>query len=111
MPKKTTAPRSGLDTRNETREETQTAASTRRTRAQPTAEATSEGKGADKAPRGRPQVGKLRGFQLRLPEPMFPLIEQCISESPIEFATVADFVRRAVETELRRRGKIKTYRE
>lgn len=51
-----------------------------------------------------------RQISIRLAEGFFPLIQQCIDESPIEFSTYAEFIKRAVENELRQRKKITTYR-
>lgn len=65
-----------------------------------------------KDPRGRkPLAIPMYAINVRFPETMFPLITKCIEESPVEFGSTADFIRRAVENELRRRGKIKKFAE
>jgi Arc/MetJ-type ribon-helix-helix transcriptional regulator len=51
----------------------------------------------------------MTAINVRFPVSMFPLVEECIKESPIEFGSMADFIRRAIENELRRRGKIKKF--
>lgn len=70
------------------------------------------GEGKVKDPRGRkPLAIPMAAINVRLPATSFPLIDKCIEESPIEFGSVADFIRRAVENELRRRGKVKRFAE
>lgn len=66
----------------------------------------------EKDPRGRkPLPIPMYAINVRFPETMFPLVAKCIEESPVEFGSTADFIRRAVENELRRRGKIKKFAE
>lgn len=70
------------------------------------------GEGRVKDPRGRkPLAIPMAAINVRLPATSFPLIDRCIEESPVEFGSVADFIRRAVENELRRRGKVKRFAE
>lgn len=93
------------------RKETVTTASTGAKRARAAGGNADGGGNEDREERrGRkPAPVQMYPINVRFPVAMLPLVEQCISESPIEFATVADFVRRAVENELRRRGKVKKF--
>lgn len=95
------------------REETTTNASTGAGRAR-AAGGGGDGRKSEKAkdPRGRkPGPFPMYAINVRFPEVMAPLVAQCIEESPVEFGSMADFIRRAVENELRRRGKIKKFAE
>ena len=66
----------------------------------------------EKDPRGRkPAAIPTTAINVRFPKTMFPLVQKCVEESPVEFGSFAEFVRRAVENELRRRGKIKKFAE
>lgn len=91
-------------------EETTANASTGATRARAAGGGGDGGASVKKETRGRKKAeSQLEAINVRLPVAIFPLIENCIEESPIEFGTKADFIRRSVENELRRRGKIKKY--
>ena len=47
---------------------------------------------------------------VRISEAVSVAIDKAVKESPIEFQNRSDFVRRAIEAELRRRGMIKQYK-
>lgn len=93
------------------REETATTASTGAKRARAAGgDGDGRGKQGKIETRGRkPASVQMHPINVRFPVSMVPLVEQCIEESPIEFASIADFIRRAVENELRRRGKVRKF--
>jgi hypothetical protein len=49
-------------------------------------------------------------LNIRMRSAVMAAIAQAVEQSPIEFATVSDFVRHAVQQELQRRGLVKVYR-
>jgi len=48
---------------------------------------------------------------IRMSKQTVDAIDKAIKGSPIEFQTRSDFVKRAIENELRRRGLVKTYKD
>ena len=54
---------------------------------------------------------KTKMVSFKLAVPVLMAIEEAVEESPLEFRNRSDFVKRAIERELRLRGKIKTYKE
>ena len=48
---------------------------------------------------------------IKIAVPVVTAIDESVHESPIEFRSRADFIKRAVEAELRKRGKIKKFKE
>lgn len=65
-----------------------------------------KGGGDEKAGR----AGKSEPVYVRLSGAMLEAIEEAVKGSPIEFGDRSEFIRRAVENELRRRGLIGTYK-
>lgn len=49
-------------------------------------------------------------MHVRMRRPVIDAIAQAVEGSPIEFANASDFVKRAVEHELARRGLLKTFK-
>lgn len=54
--------------------------------------------------------GRSEPVYVRLSPAMLEAIEKAVEGSPIEFADRSEFIRRAVENELRRRGLVSTYK-
>lgn len=64
-----------------------------------------------KAPTGPKHTGgKTVQVYLRMPEAMLAAAEKAVADSPIEFGSVSEFIRRAIEEELRRRKLIALYK-
>lgn len=49
-------------------------------------------------------------LHVRMRKPVIAAIDEAVKQSPIEFANASDFVRCAVEAQLRLRGLVKTYK-
>ncbi len=56
-------------------------------------------------------TGKTISVSFKIAKVMVDAIDKSVEESPLEFKNRSDFVKRAIERELRVRGKIKTYKD
>lgn len=65
-----------------------------------------KGGGSDRAGK----TGRAEPVYVRLSGAMLEAVEEAVKGSPIEFADRSEFIRRAVENELRRRGLVSTYK-
>lgn len=54
--------------------------------------------------------GKSVPVYVRVPEAMLEAIEKAVEGSPIEFGDRSEFIRRAIESELRRRGLVAQFK-
>ena len=62
-------------------------------------------------PEGRSSASGTFQTAVRFPNAMMGAIDAAVERSPIEFQNRADFIRRAVENELRKRGLVEEYAE
>ena len=57
------------------------------------------------------QDEKSKVVTVKIAVPVIETIDHIVDESPLEFRSRADFIKRAIERELRLRGKIKKYKD
>lgn len=82
----------------------------------PTIERKEAKKGSEKTTGARGDVTltgktvKSAQVYVRLPEAMVDAVNKAVSDSPIEFGSASEFIRRSVENELRRRGLMAQYK-
>lgn len=67
-------------------------------------------KGSTKAAKGEASGRASVQTYVRLPEAMLKAVDKAVEDSPIEFGSASEFIRRAVETELRRRGLLAAFK-